>query len=51
VVAVPGAYGLRAYAWLTNLEAFQQGDIIDEVISRFAAAVLDLDTADALGVN
>ena len=43
------AYGL--YAWLTNLEAFQQGDIIDEVISRFAAAVLDLDTAEALGIN
>jgi hypothetical protein len=43
------AYGL--YAWLTNLEAFQQGDIIDEVISRFAAAVLDLNTAEAVGLN
>jgi aminoglycoside phosphotransferase (APT) family kinase protein len=43
------AYGL--YAWLTNLEAFQQGDIIDEVIGRFAAAVLDLNTAEAVGLN
>jgi aminoglycoside/choline kinase family phosphotransferase len=42
------AYGL--YAWLTNLEAFQEGDIIDEVVKRFAAAVLDLNTAEAVGI-
>jgi hypothetical protein len=42
-------YGL--YAWLTNLEAFQDGDVIDEVLGRFATAVLDLDTAGALGLS
>lgn len=42
-------YGL--FAWLTNLEAFQDGDIIDEVLGRFAAAAVDLDTAGALGLS
>lgn len=42
-------YGL--FAWLTNLEAFQDGDIIDEVLGRFAIAAVDLDTAGALGLS
>jgi Phosphotransferase enzyme family len=41
------AYGY--FAWLTNPEAFQQPDIINEVLHRFACAVADLETADALG--
>jgi hypothetical protein len=41
------AYGF--FAWLTNPEAFQEGDIIAEVITRMAAAVIDLDTLDAVG--
>jgi hypothetical protein len=42
------AYGL--FAWLTNPEAFQDGDIIDEVVNRFATATVDLETADAVGL-
>ncbi len=43
------AYGLMA--WLTNPEAFQAGDIIAQVIPRFATAVVDLDTAQAVGLT
>jgi hypothetical protein len=42
------AYGLMA--WLTNPEQFQAADIIAEVIPRFATAVDDLDTAQAVGL-
>lgn len=41
------AYGF--FAWLTNPEAFQEGDIIAEVVTRMGAAVIDLDTLDAVG--
>ncbi|WP_433632357.1 phosphotransferase [Nocardia sp. CA-120079] len=41
-------YGL--FAWLTNREAFQPSDIIAEVPRRFAIAVVDLDTAVAVGL-
>jgi hypothetical protein len=40
------AYGL--FAWVTNPEAFQDGDIIAEVIRRFATAVMELKTAEVL---
>lgn len=43
------AYGL--FAWLTNLEVFQDGDIINEVLHRFGSAVIDLDTVTAVGLT
>ncbi len=43
------AYGL--FAWLTTPEAFQAPDIIAEVVRRFATAVVDLDTAKAVGLS
>jgi hypothetical protein len=43
------AYGF--FAWLTNPEAFQAPDIIAEVVKRFGAAVVDLDTAAAVGLS
>lgn len=43
------AYGF--FAWLTNPEAFQPGDVIDEVVRRFATAVIDLNTAGAVGLR
>ena len=42
------AYGF--FAWLTNPEAFQEPDIIVEVLRRFATAVVELDSAKAVGV-
>jgi hypothetical protein len=41
------AYGF--FAWLTNPEAFQSAPIINETVPRLANAVMDLDTADAVG--
>jgi hypothetical protein len=43
------AYGY--FAWLTNPEAFQESDIINEVLRRFACAVTDLETSTALGLS
>jgi hypothetical protein len=43
------AYGF--FAWLTNPEAFQACDIIEEVLHRFGTAVVDLETAAALGLS
>ncbi|MGV0791488.1 phosphotransferase [Mycolicibacterium sp. XJ1819] len=41
------AYGM--FAWLTNPEAFQSAKIIRETLARLATAVVDLDTAQAVG--
>jgi hypothetical protein len=43
------AYGF--FAWLTNPEAFQAADIIAEILARFSTAVIDLETADAVGLS
>ena len=40
------SYGF--FAWLTNLDVFQPEEVNATAIARFAAAVLDLDTAGAV---
>lgn len=43
------AYGM--FAWLTNPEAFQSEEIISQALARLATAVVDLDTATAVGLR